>query len=111
MKKQDIMNIIDFNSILEKIFEQREEELYNITVCKEELSFKKSKNYLKIYTEINNIPENLKETKKCIEISIENYLETLNDIQCIEDKNFYKEGFFDAINLIIEFLNNGLEKK
>lgn len=98
MKKS---NNIEIKSMIDKIFEQREEELYTLTVEEREMLLKKSKNYSKIYTAIENIPQAFIETKEGIKASIENYLEILNDLQGIENKKFYQEGFSDAINLLL----------
>jgi len=106
MGKQDIKLDIKTKSILDKIFEQREDELYNITAEERKLLSKKSKDYANIYIAIDNVPPAFKETRKGIETSVENYLETLSDIQGIENEKFYKEGFSDAISLILNCVNN-----
>lgn len=103
MKKS---NNIEIKSMIDKIFEQREEELYTLTVEEREMLLKKSKNYSKIYTAIENIPQAFIETKEGIKASIENYLEILNDLQGIENKKFYQEGFSDAINLLLNCISN-----
>ena len=98
-------NNIEIKSMIDKIFEQREEELYTLTVEEREMLLKKSKNYSKIYTAIENIPQAFTETKEGIKASIENYLEILNDLQGIENKKFYQEGFSDAINLLLNCIS------
>ena len=110
MKKQNIKLDIEIKNILDKIFAQREEEIYNIRADERKLLSKKSKNYSNMYIAINNVPSAFRETKKGIETSIENYLETLNDIQGIENKKFYEEGFADAINLMVNCLNRNKEE-
>ncbi len=103
-KKKDLYS--DTRNILNKIFESREDELYNIS--KEELNLitKKSNYYSKIDIAIDNVPPVFKETKANIKMVIETYIETCNKIQAIEGERLYKEGFCDAINLIVNCLIN-----
>ena len=90
-----------YNSdILSKIFEQRENEIYEINNNERELLSQRKKEYLNISIALDNIPDAFKETKKSITESIEKYLSTINEIQGIENEKFYKEGFSDAIKLI-----------
>lgn len=93
--------------MLNKIFEQREEELYSFTAEEKEKISKKSKDYHNIYIAINNIPDAFIETIEGIKTSIETYLETLNDVQGFENEKFYQAGFSDAINLILNCVSNG----
>lgn len=101
-------NKCDFqmSNMLDKIFEQREEEIYNFTAEEIEKSAKKSQDYDNMYIAINNIPDAFTGTTKGIKTSIENYLESLNDLQGMENKKFYQKGFSDAINLILNYVNN-----
>lgn len=101
MSKQNIKIDVEIKNILGKIFEQREEKVYNFTTDERKLIEKKSKCYSDIYTAISNVPPAFIETRRGIETSIENYLEILNDIQGMENKKFYENGFSDAINLIL----------
>ncbi len=98
-------NNIEMKNMIDKIFVQREEELYTLTSEERKIILKKSKDYSKIYIAIENIPEAFTETIEGIKASIENYLETLNDLQGIENKKFYQEGFSDAINLLLNCIS------
>lgn len=106
MNKSRVFKIED---ILGQIFEQREEEIYNFTAEEIEKNAKKSQDYDSMYIAINNIPDAFTETTEGIKTSIENYLESLNDLQGIENKKFYQEGFSDAINLILNCVNKGIK--
>lgn len=104
--KNDNKKFCSNNDILNKIFEQRENEIYEIRRNERKLRLQKSKEYSNIFIAINNIPNAFTETKKDIADSIEKYLETINEIQGIENEKFYKEGFSDAIKLIFDCSNN-----
>lgn len=106
MNKQKYNLQINAKDIIGMILEQRSEGLYNTTITEKNLTQKQSENYANIYTAIDNVPDAFVETKKGIENSIEKYLEILNEIQGIENEKFYREGFSDAIQLILECINN-----
>ena len=91
MSKQNIKIDVEIKNILGKIFEQREEKVYNFTTDERKLIEKKSKCYSDIYTAISNVPPAFIETRRGIETSIENYLEILNDIQGIDLYLFVKK--------------------
>ena len=88
------------DDLLNKIFEQRENEIYEIKNNERKLYSQKTKDYSGIDIAIENLPDAFTETRKVIKDSIEKYLETLNEIQGIENEKFYKEGFSDAVKLI-----------
>ena len=93
--KNKIDNVeLKANNLLNELFNERK------------LLSKKSKDYSNIYIAIDNIPDGFIETINGIKTSIENYIETLNEIQGIENEKFYEEGFSDAIQLILECINN-----
>ena len=99
------------NDLLDKIFKSREEEIYNFNEEERKLLLKKSQDYKKIYIAINNVPDAFVETIQGIKTSIENYIETLSNLQGVKNKKFYKEGFNDAINLILKSLCQNIYKK
>ncbi|MBS5863802.1 MAG: hypothetical protein KIC54_03835 [Clostridium sp.] len=99
------------DNLLSKIFEQREDELYEIKNNERKLISQKSKDYSNIDIAIDNLPDTLTETRKGIKDSIEKYLERLNEIQGIENEKFYKEGFSDAIKLIFSCCGNENNKE
>lgn len=98
-------NINEVTSILDIIFLQREDNIYQITENERELIEMKTKDYDKIYSEIDNIPNAFVETRNGIKTSIENYINTLSIVQANENEKFYKEGFSDALKLLSECLN------
>ena len=102
---------INSQNILEKLFEQRQEEIYDITNNKKNLIAKQSKDYSNVYIAIDNIPNTFKMTRENIKLNMEKYLETLNDNQAYENEEFYKEGFSDAINLIMNCINKNYTQK
>lgn len=113
MNKQKYNLQINTKDIIGRLLEKREEEIYNVKENEDEddLLKKQSKTYSDIYVAINNVPNAFVETKKGIEASIEKYLETLNEVQGIENEKFYRDGFSDAIQLIIECIGNNYTSK
>lgn len=97
-------NFNDFNDenkdILDKLFKQRENEIYNIRKKERKIVTQYNKEYNDVFVSINNIPNGFTETRNNIQNTITKYLEKLNEFQGIENEKFYKEGFSDAINLI-----------
>ena len=105
--KNKIDNVeLKANNLLNELFRTREDSIYNFTDNERKLLSKKSKDYSNICIAIDNIPDGFIETINGIKTSIENYIETLNEIQGIENEKFYEEGFSDAIQLILECINN-----
>lgn len=111
MKKDNNNQKLEVKNILDMLFLQREDEIYQITETERELSLKKSEDYSKIYTAINNIPNAFIETRKGIEKSIEIYLDTLSTVQANENEKFYKTGFSDAVKLIMDCLYKNVDNK
>lgn len=102
----------DNEDLLNDFFESREELIYhNITQNKQELHKKEYEDYSKIYTAINNIPNNFKLTIEMIKESIENYINTLTNVQAKENEIFYKTGFSDAFKLFTECLYQNTDKE
>lgn len=99
-------NFNDFNDenkdILDKLFKQRENEIYNIRKKERKIVTQYNKEYNDIFVSINNIPNGFTETRNNIQSSITKYLEKINEFQGMENEKFYKEGFSDAINLILD---------
>lgn len=97
-------NLSDFynenKDTLDKLFKQRENEIYNIRKKERKIVKQYNKEYNDIFVSINNIPNGFTETRNYIQSSITKYLEKLNEFQGMENEKFYKEGFSDAINLI-----------
>ena len=97
-------NLNDFynenKDTLDKLFKQRENEIYNIRKKERKIVKQYNKEYNDIFVSINNIPNGFTETRNNIQSSLTKYLEKLNEFQGMENEKFYKEGFSDAINLI-----------
>ena len=91
--------------ILNSIFEMREEDIYEITDSEKKLNNKKSNDYNRIYTIIDNIPDTFEKTKKELKEKLEDYLDSLSSVQANENEKFYKAGFSDAFSLFIECIS------
>lgn len=99
--KKNFNDFYDENKdILDKLFKQRENEIYNIRKKERKIITQYYKEYNDVFVSINNIPNGFTETRNNIQNTITKYLEKLNEFQGIENEKFYKEGFSDAINLI-----------
>lgn len=95
------------NEILDRIFIIREAEVYSLN--KKELLSKKAQAYKEVSIAIDNIPDSFVETIRGIKTSIKSYIETLDEIKKVENENFYKAGFKDAINLVTECLYSHID--
>lgn len=85
--------------------------IYEIKNNERKLYSQKIKAYSGIDIAIENLPDAFTETRKGIKDSLEKYLETLNEIQGIENEKFYKEGFSDAVKLIFSCCVKGKDKE
>lgn len=91
-------------TVLNKLFENREENLCMITesdkaIINELVS--KNNTYQTLLEKIEGLSEDKNLTDKVKE-SLESYMDRVNIIGSYENEKFYKTGFIDAINLILE---------
>lgn len=110
IKIKDIEDLIT-DEKLDSFFSKRNEEL-NILTEKEKQRRKKLIGEKKIkfddvLTAINNIPPQFIETRKTIEERINIYKNQLFTEQSYDNERFYKVGFSDAINFIL----NGIKQQ
>ncbi|MCI8548743.1 MAG: hypothetical protein HFJ38_07680 [Bacilli bacterium] len=86
------------------LFESREENLYSLTEKdKEKIKelTKNNDNYEKLFGLLENLlnsPNNLEKVRN----SLDSYIDKINIIGAYENEKFYKIGFSDAINLVLE---------
>ncbi len=94
--------------VLDNLFESRETNLYVLT----EEDKKKIENLTKnndTYEKLFNIIEELSsDTNKLEKVrdSLDSYIDRINIAGSYENEKFYKIGFLDAINLILECTKN-----
>lgn len=94
--------------VLDNLFESRETNLYALT----EEDKKKIENLTKnndTYEKLFNIIEKLSsDTNKLEKVrdSLDSYIDRINIVGSYENEKFYKIGFSDAINLILECTKN-----
>ena len=97
-------------NIVQELYEKREDTIYSRTLDeKEEIKELLEKNvndYESILKAIDNIPNAFVETRKMIRENVDNKIESMNKISGYDNEKFYKIGFYDAVNLIIESLAN-----
>lgn len=95
-------------SMLNEVFEKREDSIATVTQeemaeIKDLLQTKKN-DYENILIAMNNIPNAFAETKQQIEENINTHLETISFIHSYDNEKYYKIGFSDGIQLIVECL-------
>lgn len=94
-------------SVLTTLFESREENLYSLTEKDKEKIKNLTKNndsYEKLFgilEDLSNTPQNLEKIRN----SLDSYIDKINIIGAYENEKFYKIGFSDAVNLILECVN------
>lgn len=95
-------------SMLNEIFEKREDSINSITQEEkaeiQDLLLEKKNDYANILIAINNIPNAFVETRQKIKESVDTHLEVTNFIHGYDNEKFYKIGFSDAIQLMNECL-------
>ena len=104
------MNNINKNKIMENLYRSREDSLYALN-SEDKIKLGKLFSEKKIKDEqltiaISNIPNVFTETTKNLKKAIEEKVEILMEISSYDNEKFYKAGFSDAINLIMECKNN-----
>lgn len=106
MKIKDIEKYIDDN-MLDTIFREREEELYNEREKNEDIEISKIKeqyfvDYDRLLVAIKNLPPHFHNTREGIIEVLENYTMKENLIMAHDNEKFYKTGFCDGIRIILE---------
>lgn len=98
------------DDMLELIFREREEEIYQEKE-KEDIDVKKIKknhktDYEQLLKIIKGTPKEFKEIQEKIIKTLEKYLMRENLIMAYDNEKFYKIGFCDGIRIIIENIEN-----
>lgn len=89
--------------ILNKIFQAREEKLYENTYNSQTLRKNKYELYNKIINSIKDLHNNVENNK--IIHNIDDYIELINRENTYINEKFYKNGFKDGISLMWECMN------
>lgn len=110
LRIKDIEKYIDDN-MLDTIFREREEELYNEREKNEDIEISKIKkqyfvDYDKLLVAIKNLPPHFHNTREGIIEALENYTMRENLIMAYDNEKFYKTGFCDGIRTILEGMKN-----
>ena len=106
------MEINDFfdNSMLDLIYREREDRLYKLNKVDEEelreISKKNPTTYEDLLTAIKNLPPHFNNTREFILDRLEKYMERENGVSAYDNERFYKSGFCDGVQMILEILNN-----
>lgn len=113
-KMEEVKKYID-DDMLELIFREREEEIYQ-EKNKENIDVKKIKennktNYEQLLKIIKEIPKEFKEIQEKIIEALGKYVARENLIMAYDNEKFYKIGFCDGIRTIIENTTNKKSKE
>lgn len=104
LTKFDLKQILKENSddIIDKVFIAREDSISNI----EKPQYKRLEKLIQKKTEfqnnLENIPETFEKTKSKVLQTFTEYTELINEMNAYTNEEYYKKGFKDGINLIIE---------
>ena len=108
-KKVEITDFID-NSLLDAIYREREDSLYQHTEIDNENIKEITKNlpitYEDLLVAIKNLPSHFNNTKEFILERLEGYMKRQNSLIAYDNEKFYKNGFCDGIKIILEALKN-----
>ncbi len=106
-KKVEITDFID-NSLLDTIYREREDSLYQHTEIDNKNIKEITKNlpitYEDLLVAIKNLPPHFNNTREFILERLEGYMERQNSLIAYDNEKFYKNGFCDGIKIILEAL-------
>ena len=94
--------------VLDNLFESRETNLYALTKedkKKIENLTKNNDTYEKLFNIIEELSSDTNKLEK-VRDSLDSYIDRINIVGSYENEKFYKIGFSDAINLILECTKN-----
>ena len=113
LKIKDIEEYIE-DSMLDTIFNEREDEVYRKTQKDNEriskITEKYSIDYDRLISIIKALLPHFKNTRETIIKALEEYLMRENLIMAMKMKNFTKLGFYDGIRTILESIKNDNSK-
>ena len=104
------VNMADFmnNSLLDTIYKEREDSLYQNTNTDTENIKEINKNnpitYEDLLVAIKNLPPHFNNTREFILERLEGYLKRQNSLTAYDNEKFYKSGFCDGVQLVLEAL-------
>jgi hypothetical protein len=107
------VNMADFmnNSLLDTIYKEREDSLYQNTNTDTENIKEINKNnpitYEDLLVAIKNLPPHFNNTREFILERLEGYLKRQNSLTAYDNEKFYKSGFCDGVQLVLEALEKG----
>ena len=106
-KKVEITDFID-NSLLDTIYREREDSLYQHTEIDNKNIKEITKNlpitYEELLVAIKNLPPHFNSTREFILERLEGYMERQNSLIAYDNEKFYKNEFCDGVQLMLEIL-------
>lgn len=104
------IEITDFtnNSLIEKIYQEREDTLYQHTETDnkkiEESTKQNPITYENLLVAIKNLPPHFGNTREFILERLEGYIERQKCLTAYDNEKFYKNGFCDGVQIMLEIL-------
>ena len=96
------------NSMLDLIYKEREDSLYQYDAYdKEEIKKMTVENPIThedLLVAIKNLPPHFKNTRELIIEKLERYIERQNRLIAYDNEKFYKSGFCDGVQMMMEIL-------
>ena len=106
-KKVEITDFIA-NSLLDTIYREREDSLYQHTEIDNKNIKEITKNlpitYEDLLVAIKNLPPHFNNTREFILERLEKYMERENSLVAYDNERFYKSGFCDGVQMMLEIL-------
>lgn len=106
IKIEEIKNYIN-DDVLDTAFKDREENIYNTDTKNKELEKIKKVNtmtYTRFQEIIKNLPPHFQNCRESILDALEKYSDRQNLIQSFDNEKFYKVGFCDGVNMILDII-------
>lgn len=108
-KKVKITDFVD-NSLIDTIYREREDNLYQHSEIDNENIKEITKNlpitHEDLLVAIKNLPPHFNNTREFILERLEGYIERQNCLNAYDNERFYKNGFRDGIKIMLETLKN-----
>ena len=96
------------NSMLDLIYKEREDSLYQYDVYDKEkikkMTVKNPITYEDLLIAVKNLPPHFKNTRELILEKLESYIERQNCLTAYDNEKFYKNGFCDGVQMMLEVL-------
>lgn len=90
------------NNILTIIYNNKFKSIYKNSIYKNQISDKQKNKYIDILYAIDNIPPCFNSTRKNIKSKVDTYVKSVKEADYYKNECFYKSGFTDGCNFMLE---------